>query len=167
MSKVTVTGITNFRNRLQKLKQTTSDELALAISKYGSDYAQSLYSGDSIMVSAENTGNGKAKITAEGKQVAFLEYGTGLVGKGSYEGNLPTEPITFESAGKTHTTNGWEYYYDNPDTKATVNNVKGWFWGNNFSEGWKAQAQMWHTAEHIRKGGATKAIKQYLDEKDV
>lgn len=167
MSKVTVTGITEFRNRLQKLKRTTSNELALTIAEYGRDFAESVYKGDSVIVTVESTGEGKARITAEGAQVAFLEYGTGLVGKGSYEGNLPTEPITFESAGKTHTTNGWEYYYDNPDTKVTVNNAKGWFWGNNFSEGWEAQAQMWRTAEHIRKGGASEAISQYLDKKDV
>ena len=157
MSKVTVTGITNFRNRLQKLKQTTSDELALAISKYGSDYAQSLYSGDSIMVSAENTGNGKAKITAEGKQVAFLEYGIGTSGEGSYQGDLPTKPITFiNRAHKEQTTDGWEYNYFAKTHKGADDVI-----------GFTAKAQMWHNAEEIRQGGAIKAIKQYLDEKDV
>lgn len=158
MSKVTVTGITNFRNRLQKLKQTTNDELALAIAEYGRDYAQSLYSGESIMVSAENTGNGKARITAEGKQVAFLEYGIGTSGEGSYEGNLPNQPITFiNRRNQSQTVDEWLYNYYQKTIDEKAKPVKGF----------TAKAQMWHTAEDIRQGGATKAVKQYLDEKDV
>ncbi len=158
MSKVTVTGITNFRNRLQKLKQSTNSELALAIAEYGRDYAQTLYSGESIMVSAENIGNGRAKITATGNQVAFLEYGIGTSGEGSYPGKLPNQPITFINRRKqAQTVDEWlyNYYQKTIDEKAKP------------VEGFTAKAQMWNTVEEIRHGGATKAVKQYLDEKDV
>ena len=158
MNRVTVKNITGFRNRLQKLKQTTNDELALAIAEYGRDLAQSLYSGDSVIVTAESTGNGKARITTEGKQVAFLEYGIGTSGEGSYEGKLPNQPITFINRRKQpQTVDEWLYNYYQKTIDKDAKPV----------EGFTAKAQMWHTAEDIRQGGAEKAVKQYLDEKDV
>lgn len=157
-NRVTVTGIENIRNRLQRLEQSTSDELATAIAEYGRDYAQSLYSGESVMVTAENTGKGRARITASGSQVAFLEYGIGTRGENSYQGELPTQPITFVNRRKkTQTLDQWTYNY----YQKTVDE------GAKLVEGFSAKAQMWNTAENIRQGGAKKAIKQYLSNKGV
>ena len=65
----------------------------------------------SITISSSKSGN-TGKIISTGSQVAYLEFGTGVNGEGTYDGKLPTEPITFDdNSGKTWTTQGWEYHY--------------------------------------------------------
>ena len=62
--------------------------------------------------------------------IAFLEFGTGVYADGGYEGKLPNQPITFTTSdGVTHTTQGWEYYY-NSEYKVNVGGVDGWFFGS-------------------------------------
>lgn len=104
-------------------------------------YAQ--YGHSSVTVSYENHGT-TATIFANGNAVAFFEFGTGEVGRGTYpsESYLPSSGVPI--------TGDWEYYYPS-DAKATVNGVKGWWWGAKFVKGNKAEAEMWRTAEYIRK----------------
>ena len=116
---IDLSGLKNVRDKLQRLKAITDDDIVMAIAERGKDLAQSKYGGD-VVVTAESLGGGKAKVIASGEKVAFYEYGYGVEGRDSaYKGQLPTEPITFESAGNTHTTQGWEYYYPNSKTKRT------------------------------------------------
>lgn len=139
----------------------------MAVAERGKDLAQSKYGGD-IVVTAESLGNGKAKVIASGEKVAFYEYGYGVEGRDSaYQGQLPTEPITFESAGNTHTTQGWEYYYPNSKTKRTVGGQQGWFYDKEFVTGQPAQAQMWRTANELEQGEASSAVEKLFKERDI
>lgn len=138
----------------------------MAVAEKGRDIAQSKYSGD-VMVTTESLGGGKAKIIASGKDVAFYEFGVGTQGKESaYQGELPTQSITFQSAGESHTTQGWEYNYPNPKTKRDMGNGVGWFYGGKFTDGKPAQAQMWQTANELEQGEAVNAIKKLFKERD-
>ena len=164
---IDLSGLKNVRDKLQRLKAITDDDIVMAIAERGKELAQEKYSGD-IVVTTENIGNGRAKVIASGEKVAFYEYGYGVEGRDSaYQGQLPTEPITFESAGNTHTTQGWEYYYPNSKTKRTVSGQQGWFHNKEFVTGQPAQAQMWRTANELEQGEAKKAIEQLFKERDI
>ena len=164
---IDLSGLKNVRDKLQRLKAITNDDIAMVVAERGKDLAQSKYGGD-VVVTAESLGGGKAKVIASGEKVAFYEYGYGVEGRDSaYQGQLPTEPITFESAGNTHTTQGWEYYYPNSKTKRTVGGQEGWFHNKKFVTGQSAQAQMWRTANELEQGEAKKAIEQLFKERDI
>lgn len=165
---IDLSGLKNVRDKLQRLKAITNDDIAMAVAERGKDLAQSKYDGD-VVVTAESLGGGKAKVIASGEKVAFYEYGYGVEGRDSaYKGQLPTEPITFESAGNTHTTQGWEYYYPNSKTKRTnAKGEQGWFHNKKFVTGQSAQAQMWRTANELKQGEAKKAIEQLFKERDI
>ena len=164
---IDLSGLKNVRDKLQRLRATTNDDIVMAVAERGKDLAQSKYGGD-VVVTAESLGGGKAKVIASGEKVAFYEYGYGVEGRDSaYKGQLPTEPITFESAGNTHTTQGWEYYYPNSKTKRTVGGQQGWFHNKEFVTGQPAQAQMWRTANELEQGEAKKAIEQLFKERDI
>ena len=107
MSKAKISGIKEVRAKLQRLKNISNDDIVMAVAERGKDIAESLYGGESIVVTTENLGGGKARIVASGEKVAFYEFGFGVEGRDSaYQGNLPTEPITFESANEKRTTQG-------------------------------------------------------------
>lgn len=164
---IDLSGLKNVRDKLQRLKAITNDDIVMAVAERGKDLAQSKYGGD-IVVTTENIGNGRAKVIASGEKVAFYEYGYGVEGRDSaYQGQLPTEPITFESAGNTHTTQGWEYYYPNSKTKRTVGGQEGWFHNRQFVTGQPAQAQMWRTANELEQGEAKQAVEQLFKERDI
>ena len=164
---IDLSGLKNVRDKLQRLKAITNDDIVMAIAERGKELAQEKYSGD-VVVTTENIGNGRAKVIASGEKVAFYEYGYGVEGRDSaYQGQLPTEPITFESAGNTHTTQGWEYYYPNSKTKRTVGGQQGWFHNKEFVTGQPAQAQMWRTANELEQGEAKKAVEQLFKERDI
>ena len=165
---IDLSGLKNVRDKLQRLKAITNDDIAMAVAERGKDLAQSKYGGD-VVVTAESLGGGKAKVIASGEKVAFYEFGYGVEGRDSgYQGQLPTEPITFESAGNTHTTQGWEYYYPNSKTKRTnAKGEQGWFHNKKFVTGQSAQAQMWRTANELEQGEAKKAIEQLFKERDI
>ena len=162
-----VEGIDKLRAKLQKLKNIDNDEIVMAVAERGAEIAKAKYGGKPVTVTTKNLGGGKAQIIASGNSVAFFEYGTGVEGEGTYEGQLPTEPISFESGGEQRQTMGWEYYYDNPDTKVTRNGQQGWLLNKAFVVGRKAEAQMWKTATELVDNEAANAIKNYLKEKGV
>ena len=164
---IDLSGLKNVRDKLQRLKAITNDDIVMAVAERGKDLAQSKYGGD-VVVTAESLGGGKAKVIASGEKIAFYEYGYGVEGRDSaYQGQLPTEPITFESAGVTHTTQGWEYYYPNSKTKRTVGGQEGWFYNRQFVTGQPAQAQMWRTANELEQGEAASAVEQLFKERDI
>lgn len=169
MSKpIDLSGIKNFRERLQKLKNISNTDIAMAVAEHGKDLAQEKYGSGDVIVTAESIGDGKARVVAKGEKVAFYEYGVGTQGEQSaYKGNLPTEPITFESAKEIHTTPGWEYNYPNEKTKRNIGGSIGWFYGGKFTDGQPAQAQMWLTANELEQGEAVNAVEQFLKEKGV
>ena len=84
--------------------------------------------------------------------IAFNEFGTGYYAKGTYPGKLPTQKITFTSAKKKRSTDGWVYYYDNPDTKVIHGGIKGWMTPNGiFHTGQVANSTMYKACKKIIK----------------
>ena len=145
-----LSGLINFRNKIQNY--LNNNDLAYKIAERGADIARTEYAGSSANVYAEKSGANEARVVAEGTDVLFDEYGTGWIGEGQYQGNLPTETITFESAGETHTTQGWEYHYPNPKTKKPKNNPYFWFTPTGErSQGDMPKAQMWKTSVKLRE----------------
>lgn len=143
-----------------KLKNISSENLQknaleLLVDK-GMENAKYEYDGTHFEVTSE-VDDKNARIIASGSGIAYDEYGTGLVGEGTYEGELPTQTLTFISpkrkAGDTrpprvNTTHGWEYYYDNPETKF----MGGWFMGKGgFTRGQVASMRMYRTAKSLKE----------------
>lgn len=97
----------------------------------------------------------QVEIVAVGEHLAFTEFGTGIVGENTYQGNLPDESIKlqFESPkGVEQSTDGWVYNYrkkQNPDTV-----TKDW-------TGMKAKAQMFNTSQRFKEQ-AGEEIKNFI-----
>lgn len=133
----------------QGLKDFRKDmiELCKDASKFAEEqYAQYGHSASSVKVEFEPHGT-RATIYAKGNAVAFFEFGTGEVGRGTYpsEAYLPSSGVPI--------TGNWEYYYKS-EHKGVKNGVKGWFLDEEktiFLKGNKAEAEMWRTAEYIRR----------------
>lgn len=154
-------GLDNYLNRLKahkgqvKLDMVCKEVANLGVEICAEEYAKTGVNPTSITA---NINNNSVNLIAHGSHLAFSEYGTGLVGEGTYEGDLPTQTLIFESPkGEQQSTQGWEYYYNNPKTKI----MGGWFYGNNFTQGQKAQAQMWKTSRRLREE-MPKQIKEKL-----
>ena len=141
-------GLEHYIKTLEKYGELLKDfrKAMMALCEDAKQYAENQYSQyghSSVTVSYENHGS-TATIFANGDAVAFFEFGTGEVGRGTY----PSE--TYLPSSGVPITGDWEYYYPS-DAKATVNGVKGWWWGAKFVKGNKAEAEMWRTAEYIRR----------------
>lgn len=176
--KVNLKGLQAFRKKLDKRAlYVAGDELQNVIANYianiGYNEATAQYSRFStIKVDIENYGNGKVSLIASDTKskptIAYYEYGTGYYAKGKYEGELPTMTLVFESAGKTRTTSGWEYYYPNSDTKAYVNGSYGWFYGilghKSFSTGQAPGHQMYYTGKTMKQAVAELDLGVILNE---
>ena len=77
--------------------------------------------------------------------IAYREFGTGIKGKGTYDGNLPDQPITFTTK------------YNGEDTSVTVpewtyNYRKDFLhWTEDDWQGIVAQMPMFNTAKELRE----------------
>lgn len=157
MSKAKISGIKEIRAKLQRLKNISNDDIVMAVAERGAELAQEKF-GSSVIVKPEMVGSGRAIISAKGNQAAFIEYGTGIQGEGSYNGELPTQPITFTARnGDEYTTEGWVYNYF---VKEIDKNAKD-------HTGFEAVAPMWRTANELVEREAESAIREFLNEKGV
>lgn len=155
--KIDLTGLNNFKKRLENIStQTLAEKIVKALCEYGANYAQGMYGGGSIIVSAENMSSVGGSIIAKDSKgekatIGYLEFGTGVKGEGSYTGTLPTQNIDFVSPSYGQiTTNGWQYYYAYQQGLSQ----KQW-------QGSQAQSQMWNTAKYLREN-AVAIINQVL-----
>ena len=117
-------------------------------------YAQqeySQYGRTDITVGYDNEGK-RATIYAKSivnndenpSQIAFYEFGTGRVGEGTYQGNLPTSGVPLTSS--------WHYYYPSKAKRTSrTTGEEGWWWDNTFQRGIQAEAEMWKTSQFIRQ----------------
>lgn len=160
---IDLSGLKNVRDKLQRLKAITNDDIVMAVAERGKELAQEGF-GVNVSVEAIPLGNGKARVEAIGQSVSFIEYGIGTSGEGHYPGELPTQPITFYSTKlkREHTTQGWEYnyfakYVRNQDPNANVKDVTGF----------QAKAPMWNTANRLEQGEAVSAVEQLFKERDI
>lgn len=155
-------GLKNFLNKVEKISSNAPDLhniISNHLGEVGINEAKTQYSGfKKIDVFLEMSENGVSIIAEDTKTkptIAYHEYGTGKYSSGKYKGELPTMQLTFEVQGKTYTTNGWEYYYPNSDTKVQNNGLKGWYFGVEghrvFSTGNNPQHQMYNTAKKIKE----------------
>lgn len=139
-------GLEAFKKKVASLNDKIINQLEYIlkrIQELGTEYAKSLYSGENIKVDTTIlSGENKGTIFAEGIAVAYLEFGTGEKGRGSYEGNLPNQRIEFFSTRlqKDVTLDKWVYSY------AHEIDYTQSLWG-----GFVAQSQMWKTAQYLRK----------------
>ena len=147
--------LAGLQNRLAKVDDgNMTNVIADALTEQGKEIATAMYLGTKVEVERTEVVDGEASITATGKGIAYMEYGTGETGRGTYEGELPTRELTFVSpkdkriplSQRIHTTQGWVYNYDNKYTKI----LGGWFFGNTFTTGQPANAQMFKTARELR-----------------
>ena len=157
MAKINTQGLDHFAKRISLYKDSFTDsnkeQLIEKVAERGKELAEYYYgmykNDDDIEVTIENAGTGSRRLVASGERVAYLEFGTGIMGYGTYEGKLPTQTLSFESPkGHPQTTQGWEYNYENPLTKA---DGKGWFFKGVYTRGQPAQAQMFETAQQLRR----------------
>lgn len=147
-------GLNNFMRKLKQVKQIeiVASSISSAVADKGVELARTAYLGSDVsraVVSKETSYDGDYAVVAQGYGLAFEEYGTGYYAEGTYGGKLPTQTITFESAGQIRSTQGWDYYYDNPDTKITIGGNKGWLLGSNFIIGKNAGNQMYNTSVEL------------------
>lgn len=137
---------------LSKLKGATSkssmNNFARLVANDGLKIAKEEYAGRNVILKRTGAKNGEISITAEGKGLFYLEYGTGVKGEQSnYQGNLKF-PIEFTSAYKINgenvdvRLNKWTYYYAYRH-KPQLSKTK--------FEGHEAYAQMFNTAQKLRK----------------
>lgn len=144
-------NISSFVKKLKKLSKEAPRTIAQMVAKKGEEIAKKQYASNSTGVQVgivDADKNGNAQVWAEGKGLFYLEYGTGVKGEQSnYKGNL-NFPISFTSSyirdGRpVHITlKKWTYYYAYRH-KPKLNRVK--------HEGHRAYAQMFNTAQELRK----------------
>lgn len=144
-------NLSRFINRLERYKNKINENDVLentetiGINVMADEYSKSSTTPDAI--TSEVNGN-VVEITAVGEKLPFSEFGTGLVGENTYEGDLPTQTLSFESPkGEQQTTQGWEYFYKNDKTKDYQKG--GWYLGKNFVRGQVAEAQVFKTARRL------------------
>lgn len=137
---------------LSKLKNATGKDsvnnFAEIVADEGLKIAEQEYSGRNVILKKTKAKNGEISITAEGKGLFYLEYGTGVKGEQSnYQGDLNFD-IDFTSAYKIDGKNvrvhlnKWTYYYAYRHTPQ-LSKTK--------YEGHEAYAQMFNTAQKLRK----------------
>lgn len=159
MSFVVRNDLGKFAEKLKNLQtQDLADKVLDKVLEKGEKLARNQYAinddgtvinskGDtvqsSITVSSSKQGN-TGKITSNGKQVAYLEFGTGITGeKSNYEGVLPKDPISFTDASGQHwTTQGWQYAYRNKQQPERYPEP---------FNGQEARMQMFNTAKELRE----------------
>lgn len=134
-------ALDDFVSKIYSYKQKSVTGFAEYLAKIAENNLRRLYAGSKITVQTIVSNGGQtATILANGQQISYLEFGTGIVGKNKgYEGNLPTQSITFFAHGTQVVVNGWTYNY----AKDLGLTNSDWI-GNG------AQAQVWSTAQWLR-----------------
>lgn len=158
--KINYLGSTTFARHLtNNLVQKGKEKLAL---EYSFNFAIENISVEGIMKSQT-----KGEISANGDEVAFIEFGTGRIGeKSNYPKELlPSETLIFESPkGHNQSTQGWIYYYPNRYTKTKLKGKYGWKYHGQFTRGMPAGKQVYTTAKYLRNNIvniAKQTIKEY------
>lgn len=138
--KIIKNDLENFKTKLLRLNKQNSlvTSLAEKIAKKALEILTTKYAGFDAVINVEIS-EGIVRLSVQGKQVAFDEFGTGTLGEGSsYEGNLPTQLIEFESPkGIPQKTQGWQYNYRNKQ------------YGTKALQGRVAQKRMFYTEQEL------------------
>lgn len=149
-------GLRDAERQIQEYKATLNQkaqEFVRALADKGLDvakvrFANAEYAGSNdVSCRVEQNGN-TCTIVAEGKSVAFIEFGTGAHHNG-YGGELPPGVGAHGSYGKGQGANRRWYYYGDPGNAGTpVKQVDGK--GQlNYTDGNDAAMAMWGAVEEI------------------
>ena len=137
--------LNRFLGNLNRYKKSIdTDKIADVIGDIGSNVAREEYSTSSVIpneIRKEIIGN-SVEIIAVGEKLAFSEFGTGILGEGTYQGELPSKSLKlqFESPqGVQQSTDGWEYNYRKKQQQTT----KDW-------AGFPAKAHMFNTSQRLQ-----------------
>lgn len=145
----------NLQRYLQKLENVSkiniAETTASILVEKGVEYAQQEYAGSKHTEIQGEVKDTNGTITASREGLMFIEYGTGLVGKGTYQGETPTSGVPI--------TGQWEYFYDSPHKNRELG---GWFFGNTFTRGRVAGMQMYRTAKSLKNYITDGELKQDL-----
>ena len=136
-------GLKNFIQKVNKINvNDKAKEILNRICELGVDYAKSLYNTENIEVEYVIYCDNTATIKAKGDEIAYIEFGTGERGRGTYEGNLPTQKLRFYSnrLKRKVSLDGWVYSYANEID-----------YNQSFWVGFGAKAQMWKTSQFLRE----------------
>lgn len=147
-------GLQNFRDKLEKNKQMFSqfgskfsnayidDVLKLGVQEAQKQYQETGISD--VKVYSEKTDSHSGRIVAEKKGIAYIEFGTGTMGKtsGYNSKKLPKEGVPL--------TGKWKYNYDS-EHKVVVDGKIGWYLNGNFTEGQPAGKQMYKTSMAVKR----------------
>lgn len=159
-------GIKRFNKSLKQIRLNTQpskeNRFSVEIGGIAKEILTEAYTGTKFLVTDPIFNDKGFNIYAKGYGIAFYEFGTGAYAQNTYKGNLPKFPITFttivgvDSGGQyikgSRTTQGWEYYYDNPITKDVVGGRLGWWTGSNagFQEGFTASNKFYDACQKIK-----------------
>lgn len=136
MAFVVQNDLSRFAEKLKRAKNLSSglaNKVAEKLAEKGEEFAKGEYritpERESSVSVKKVVSKNKAQIIATGKQVAYLEFGTGVLGKGTYEGELPKDPITFtmkhNNVDVAVTVPGWTYNYRKDFLGWTPNDFRG------------------------------------------
>lgn len=147
MALVVKNDLGKFAEKLKKFQtQGLADKVVDIVTKKGVEIAQSKWGG-SASVREEGSGLQRSIVATDNNPthptIAYQEFGTGVNGRGTYEGKLPEQDITFDASGLGEvTTKGWQYNYRKDYLK-----VEG---AKDFS-GFAARMPMFNTAKELRE----------------
>ena len=154
--RLSYSGLRDAERQIQEYKTTLNQkaqELARALADKGLDvakvrFANAEYAGSNdVSCRVEQNGN-TCTIIAEGKSVAFIEFGTG-VSHSAYGGELPTgvgEHGTYGKGNGQH--KRWYYYGESGNAGTPVKEVDGK--GQlNYTSGNDAAMAMWGAVEEM------------------
>ena len=115
------------------------DEIVELVGNIGVEIATDEYQGKINDITSIDSSNG-TKIVARGEKIAYMEFGTGVTGRNTYDGTLPTQKLVFESPkGVRQSTEGWQYNYRKEQGQTEKDFI-----------GHVAEAQMFKTAQRLR-----------------
>ena len=150
-------GLMKYLNKIQGYKGTINKkEVSEIVGDFGVSLAKEEYAGKASDIQSKIRSSG-VDIIARGKELAFMEYGTGVRGEGKYQGKLPTQTLKFESPkGQKRETDGWVYDY----MKKLYNPDKPSF------QGFVPQAQMFKTGQRLKNNSVVSdKIKEKIKKK--
>lgn len=140
MAIVKKNNLNRFSKRLMNYKgKINRDEIVELVGDIGVEIATDEYQGKINDIISIDSSNG-AKIVAKGEKIAYMEFGTGVTGRNTYDGTLPTQKLVFESPkGVRQSTEGWQYNY-RKEQGQTEKDFRGHV----------AEAQMFKTSQRLR-----------------
>ena len=137
-------GLDKYLQKVMPYKRKfNADKILRLVANISVDIASAEYEKTGVkpqFIQADISEQG-VELMAKGEHLAFSEYGTGVVGSGTYEGELPTQTLKFESPqGVEQSTEGWQYNY----RKEQGQTDKDW-------TGFVANAQMFKTSRRLQE----------------